>query len=138
MTQTWFDHFKIIIYNFIEPILLATAMASCLQLPTLSTLLYTLLMFLGMLPLVLSINQTNIKFKQFLCCLMVVVALSLFIFKLVMIIQFNRDPSQFDNESEMWKFLGVFSDQPWATLVIDIFQICICGILIFHLNDQRE
>ena len=80
-------------------------------------------MFLGMLPIVLSSNNTNIKFKQFLCCLMVIVALPLFIFKLVMIIKFNRDPKKFNNEqkSEMWKFLGVFSDQPWITLVIDIF-----------------
>jgi len=54
-------------------------------------------MFLGMLPIVLSSNNTNIKFKQFLCCLMVIVALPLFIFKLVMIIKFNRDPSKFNN-----------------------------------------
>jgi len=56
LKQTWFDHFKIFMYHFIEPFLLATSMALCLQLPTLSTLIYVIAMFLGMLPLVLSNN----------------------------------------------------------------------------------
>ena len=73
-------------YHFIEPILLATAMALCLQLPTLSTLIYVIIMFLGNLPLVLSHNTTNIKFKWFMCFMMLVSAVPLFIFKLVMII----------------------------------------------------
>ena len=68
-------------------------MGLCLQLPTLSTLIYVITMFLGILPLVLSNNQTNIKFKWFLSCLMLVVAVPLFIFKLVMIIKYNRDPT---------------------------------------------
>ena len=68
-------------------------MGLCLQLPTLSTLIYVITMFLGILPLVLSNNQTNIKFKWFLSCLMLIVAVPLFIFKLVMIIKYNRDPT---------------------------------------------
>ena len=68
-------------------------MGLCLQLPTLSTLIYVITMFLGILPLVLSSNQTNIKFKWFLSCLMLIVAVPLFIFKLVMIIKYNRDPT---------------------------------------------
>jgi len=135
MNQTWFDHFKIVMYNFIEPFLLATAMAICLQLPTLSTLVYTLIMFMGILPLVLSSNQTNIKFKWFLCCLMVILAFPLFVFKLVMIIKFRDDPTKFDQKNEMWQFLGVFEDQPALTLVIDVLQMLICGCLIYHLND---
>lgn len=110
MSQSWWDHFKIVMYHFIEPMLLALAMACCTQLPTLSTLVYVLVMFMGLLPLVLSSNQTNIKFKGFLCCLMLVLALPLFLFKLVMIIQYRRDPTKFDQKEDMWKFLGVFTD----------------------------
>ena len=43
-------------YHYIEPVLLAISMGLCLQLPTLSTLIYVIAMFLGILPLVLSNN----------------------------------------------------------------------------------
>jgi hypothetical protein len=122
-------------YNFIEPFLLASAMAICLQLPTLSTLVYTLIMFLGILPFVLSSNLTNIKFKWFLCCLMVCLAIPLFFFKLVMIVKYRNDPTKFEEKNEMWQFLGVFDDQPALTLIIDALQVIICGCLIYHLSD---
>ena len=110
-------------------------MALCLQLPTLSTLIYSISMFLGILPLVLSQNSTNIKFKWFMCCLMLVSGLPLFIFKLVMIIQYNKDTSKFDTRNDMWKFLGVFTDKPGVTLTIDILQMIISSLLIWHMND---
>lgn len=138
MNISWWDHFKIVMFHYIEPLLLASAMACCTQLPTLSTLVYVLVMFMGLLPLVLSSNQTNIKFKGFLCCLMLVLALPLFVFKLVMIIQYRHDPTKFDEKEDMWKFLGVFTDQPVITLLIDIFQMIVCVCLIFHLKDQKE
>ena len=138
LKQTWFDHFKIFTYHFIEPILLAFAMAICLQLPTLSTLVYILIMFLAMLPLLLSANQTNIKMKWFLCCLMILITGIMFIFKLVMIIKYNRDPAQFEEKEEMWKFLGVYGVYPGVTLTIDLIQMVICSVLVWHLNDQRK
>ena len=107
-------------YHFIEPFLLAIAMAISMQLPTLSTLVYTVIMFLAILPLVLSVNQTNIRIKWFLCCLMLLVAVPLFIFKLVMILKYNDNPEKFQAKEEMWKFLGVYGGYPGATLSIDL------------------
>ena len=120
LRQTWFDHLKIFMYHFIEPFLLAIAMAISMQLPTLSTLVYTVIMFLAILPLVLSVNQTNIRIKWFLCCLMLLVAVPLFIFKLVMILKYNDNPEKFQAKEEMWKFLGVYGGYPGATLSIDL------------------
>ena len=96
LNLTWFDHFKILLFHFHEPILLGIAMSCCMQVPTLSTLVYALIMFLGILPLVLSSNVTNIKFKRFLWILMLCLAVPLFIFKLVMVVKYSQDPTKFD------------------------------------------
>jgi len=136
--QSWFDHFKIFMYHFIEPVLLAIAMGLSLQLPTLSTLVYTLLMFLGMFPCVLSANQTSIKFKVFLSLLMIVIGLAFIVYKSVMIYRYNRDPAPFEAKQGMWRFLGVYGGNTFLTLSIDICQVLICAVLAWHLNDQRK
>lgn len=136
LEQSWFDRLKIFLYHIIEPALLAFAISICLQLPTLSTLLYSVLMFLGILPLILSANQTNIKFKWFLCILMIIMAVPLAVWKGAMAYQYKQDPTKFDKKTELWKFLGIFSDQPGITIVIDIMQIVICSMLVWHYSDQ--
>ena len=133
--QTRFDHLKIFMYHYIEAILLAAAMGLSMQLPTLSTLIYVIIMFLGLLPMLISSNSTNVKFKLFLCCLMLTVALPLFVFKLVMIIQYNKDATKFDQHNDVWKFLGVFCTYPGVTLSIDLIQAVISSLLIWHLSD---
>ena len=94
-------------------------------------------MFLGILPLVLTNNQTNIKFKWFLCWLQLLLAIPLFIYKLWMIVKFKRNPdsTKYDQNEEMWNFLGVYGSWSWVTLVIDVIQILICAILVWHLKD---
>lgn len=38
----------------------------------------------------------------------------------------------------MWKFLGVYDIYPGVTLSIDLVQMFICSVLVWHLNDQRK
>ena len=67
--------------------------------------------------------------------LMLIIALPLFIFKLVMIIKYKKHPENFEDKEEMWKFLGVYTNNAAVTLIIDVFQMVITLLLIWHLSD---
>ena len=95
-------------------------------------------MFIGILPLVLSPNRTNIKFKQFLSVLMIMIGVPLFIFKLVMVLKYQKDDAKFQDKLDMWKFLGVYGDKPGVSCAIDFIQIMICSLLVWHYSDQKK
>ena len=71
---------------------------------------------------------------------MLLLAIPLFIYKLCMIVKFKRsdDSTKYDQNDEMWKFLGIYSSWSWVTLLIDVIQMLICGMLIWHLSDQSK
>ena len=51
---------------------------------------------------------------------MILMAFPLFIFKAVMIVKYNRDPTSFEEKEELWQFLGIFGDYPVLTLLVDV------------------
>ena len=69
---------------------------------------------------------------------MILIAIPLFIFKVTEIVKYNRDPEPFKEKEEMWNFLGIFGDYPALTLIVDLIQIVICSILVWHFNDQKK
>ena len=77
----------IILYHTFEPVLLGFAIGLCMQNPCLSSLIYIVLIFLGMIPLILTASVAKIKFKVFQSFLMLLVALAFTIYKSVIYVQ---------------------------------------------------
>ena len=72
----WSDHIKIYCYHAFEPLVVATSLAVCLQIPSLTTLFYVLLIILTLLPLTLTSSVLKIKVKIFLNVLMLLLAVA--------------------------------------------------------------
>jgi hypothetical protein len=66
----------ILLYNLVEPLLIALSLSVCMQLPMVSGLVYIVIDLLGILPLMLSGSAGHIKCKRFLCAFMLLITLA--------------------------------------------------------------
>ena len=136
LKQTWQDHLKIIIYHTIEPILLGCAIGLCMQNPSLSSLIYIVMVFLGMIPLILTSSIYKIKFKIFQSFLMLFIALAFTVYKSVIYAELQKDKTRIRKEGTL-NFIGIFPNDLLGTMLIDSLMIITCMLLICHYYSQK-
>ena len=103
---TWKDYVRVFTYNFTEPVIGATALAICAQQPSLSSLLYILLVVSLLLPMTLTARTGLIQLKVCLSTLIFILAIALTTLK-AYILSVIDDSQHSSTEDWVEKRLGI-------------------------------
>lgn len=133
LTLTRWERYKITIYHLYEPLIVGSAVGVCLQLPDLLTLIYTLITFCGLTPLLLTDKLIKIKFKRVLAYSLICLSNMFIIFKAVAYSLYDR-MDRFKSDEEVAHFFGVYKDSFIKTFGSDfaIFFISIIAVICYN------
>ena len=131
------DYVKIFFYHMIEPFLGASSLAVCLQIPSLTTGVYILLLLLTLLPFTLTSHTTRIQFKICLTVVMLLIAVAFTTLKSY-VCYLTSGISTTKNDDHVIDTLGIIEGKPVESLFIDITMIITTILLFLHLLNQKK
>ena len=132
---TLVDKASILVYNSIEPCLLALIMGTAMQISEIGTALYMVISFLAILPWLLTDLKGKIMNKFYAAVLMVALCPILLFMKIWIYCQLT-DTKHLSTNMEM--ALGVFPNQWTKTFLNDILVLVFSGLLVLHYVNQLK
>lgn len=125
----------IIVYNTIEPILVASSLSICFQLCMLSSAVYLAITMIGIFPFILSEKRGHVKCKQILSACIAGLDILAICFKAFFYhVYSNKTLNQ--NKINELNFFGIWPNQEFKTFSVDVCQLVVSVALIYHYSSQ--
>lgn len=131
LKQSKMDHVKILFYNLAEPLIVATSLSVCLQLPMISGLVYLLITLIGIVPNLLNPNELPIRAKSILAIIMGLISLAAIATKSYFYHVMSTTDVTDSKTIETYHICGIWANQGFKTVAIDCTQFVVSIIYFF-------
>jgi hypothetical protein len=128
---TRFDKAKIVLYHWIEPLLLGSIIGTSLQISQFSTIVYLAICLFAVMPFVLTGDIRKVKMKLTLLGFMIVLSATVVMFKLWVYFQFTET---LNVDLNLQEFFGIYSHKAAKTFTIDSVVCGVSAILVWHYS----
>ncbi len=134
MTMTAVEKTMIVLYNLIEPFLVASIISISMQISQIGTIIYMLISMGCLTPLLLTEVPQRIEVKKWLSLAMIIVAPVMTLMKMWIYCQFTdtKNVNNLTDRPDLRTALGVFPNQWTKTFLNDLLVLVLTGLLFWH------
>jgi len=121
----------IVLYNLIEPVVLASIIITAMELMQMGTMVYLVISMAMLLPLLLTQSLSFIQTKQYLTTFMIGFAICVIYMKVWIYCQFTDTPHVNSNPT-LQHGLGIWPGQWTKTFLNDLLVLLFASLLLWH------